>query len=69
MIKQDVFEVWADIRQEAHARRVDPQMQPLGRNDRFSLRLSHRNTYDLGVAPSQDSSDHQEYYIFNRESL
>ena len=25
--------------------------------------------YILGVGPSQDSSDHQDYYIFNRESL
>ena len=24
---------------------------------------------ELGVAPSQDASDHQDHYIFNRESL
>ena len=24
--------------------------------------------YNLDMAPSQDSSDHQDYYIFNRES-
>ena len=28
------------------------------------------NPYHLGVfPPSQDASDHQQYYIFNRESL
>ena len=32
-----------------------------------SCKMNEQNT--LGVAPSQDSSGHQDYYMFNRESL
>ena len=34
----------------------------------FPRKLLTFLTFKLGVAPSQDSSDHQEYYNFNRES-